>query len=693
MVKLNAGNGEPVFFKRYGGDGTDANANISRLGAGQLVITATSNSDSFDLSGNKGFNDVWVFTTTLDGIITQEMNYGGSLNDLAGDLVVSDSVLYLVNSSLSENKNIPPNGTSQLDVWFFTLNTDPEPCSEQYQCLQDSTLSNELFPPANEVLVCVGGCTAGLDRGPDFIQGACADFVHPTAYFKLTTDTTADLLTLSVLSNDFNKPHLALLRSGNCTSFTQIACGTGFNGNVLLDFIDVEPLTTYIVAVSDIEGNLGTFELCATSVDVEFCNENDRLYVNSASMGSPLTGPFLPGEEVQICYELLDWNKRDCNGFQGLIPTFGPGWDPEGFDDFGMPIEMDTFLMPTSNGFWDWYKIGDVHYNINNPISGFGGGQGMAAGWYFTNLGDVPPNNGPDQTTGDIDVCTPTPDKWKVCFTLPVEDECEDNMDISVSMRTFSDGELGVNTSLACAYDQEENLIIGMVCCINPTVQNVNNRTVCSGDTLILKPQTNIVEPVTYSWTYSAEPGIEGATDASQASQFFQILHNETSEILDVTYVLWAEGINCVADPIVFVVHVYPLPTTRITITGPSIVCSGETVTLNFESTGTPPYAIEVTRDNQFFANVLSENQTLSIEIDPQASGRFRVGSMRDAFCDGEGLGFVNVTVKPAGTALIDTAICEGSSITIGSETFDEGGSYVINLEGGAQNNCDSIIS
>ena len=694
MIKLNAENGDPVFFKSYGGDGTDANGNIGRLGQNTFVISATTNSDSFDLSGNKGFNDVWVFTTDLDGNIKQEMNYGGSLNDLAGELIVVDSIIYLFNTSLSENKNVPLNSYTQQDLWLFTLDANPDPCSEQFQCIQDSTLSNELFPPATEVLVCAAGCTAGLDSGPDFIQGACPDFIHPTAYFKLTTDTTADLVTLSVASDEFNEPHIALLRSGNCTSFTQIACGQGTEGYVLLQFIDVEPLTTYIIAISDVAGNVGTFELCATSVDVEFCNEKDSIWVNATSMGSNYAGPFKPGEEVQICYELQDWNKLDCNGFQGLIPTFGPGWDPDGFDIFGMPIQIDTFLMPaTDDGFWDWYKVGDVHYNITNPIAGYGGGQGMAPGWYFTNTGDPPPNDIPDQTTGDIDNCLPTSDKWKVCFTLPVEDDCETNMDISVSMRTFSDGELGINTSLACAYDQEETLIIGMVCCINPTTQNIAERSVCSGDTLIIIPETNILPPVTYSWTADPEPGIEGATSIDGVNYFYQTLHNETTETLDVVYTLWAEGINCEADPIQFIVHVYPKPTSRITITGPNIVCSGSPVTLNFENTGTPPYAIELTRDNQFFANILSETTNISIEIDPVLSGRFRVGSMRDAFCNGEGLGFVNVTVKPVGSTLIDTAICEGNSITIGPETFNEPGTYIITMEDAAANNCDSIVS
>ena len=693
LIKLNAESGNPLLLKTYGGMGTEADANIAWLGNSHMVVSATTNSDSFDISSNKGFNDVWVFMINLSGNIQLEMNYGGSHNDLAGDLLVSDSVLYLFNSTLSSDKNVPPNIISQQDLWFMTLNTNPDTCSFQFLCEQDSTLSNELFPPSTEVLVCVSGCTAGLQTGPDFIQGSCPDFIHGTAYYKLSTDINADLLTLSVESDEFNEPHIALLRTSDCNTFTQIACAQGKDGHVIIPYIDVEPATAYVLAVSDAAGNVGDFELCASVIDVEFCNEKDKIYVTSASMGSPLSGPFLPGELVQICYELEDWNKLDCNGFQGLIPTFGPGWDPEGFDFFGQPVQVDTFLMPVSNGFWDWYKVGDVHYNFTNPIGGFGGGQGMAPGWYFTNLGDAPPNDNPDQTTGDINDCTPTPDKWKVCFTLPVEDECESNMDLTVSMRTFSDGELGVNISLACLYDQPEVLNIGMVCCINPTVQNIPERSICSGDTLVLFPETNILPPVTYSWMVSPDPGILGATAGNEQSSFYQILHNETDEIKSVNYVLWAEGINCEAEAINFTVNVYPLPTSRITISGPSTVCSGSTVTLNFENKGTPPFAIEVTRDNQFFANILSETFNISVEVDPVLSGRFRVGSMRDKFCDGEGLGFVNVTVKPVGSNLIDTSSCEGDSITIGMQTFHEPGTYIINLEDAAANNCDSVIS
>ncbi|MEO6132974.1 MAG: SBBP repeat-containing protein [Saprospiraceae bacterium] len=694
LIRLDGTTGNTKQMLRFGGSGNDINAKLDRFSTDKLVMAATSNSSDFDLSGTKGGNDIWVATMDLDGNNLQQMNYGGSANDQAADIVTIDTVFHITGSSLSADKNVPMNQISQQDVWYLTLNTNSGPCSEEFQCLPDSTFNNEILPPSTGVLLCIAGCNAGLGQGPFFVNGPCSDFENATAFFKVTTDANTDLLTLSVSTFEFNQPQIALLKSVNCSNFTQVKCNTGTNGFVLMQYITVDPLATYVIAVSDAEGNEGEFNLCATALHVEFCNERDSIYVTKTSMGSPKHGPYKPGEKVTFCYELLDWNKLDCNGFQGLVPSFGPGWDPAGFDIFGMPIKVDSMLAPVSNnGFWDWYKVGDIRYNITNPINGYNGGQGMPGGWYFTNLNDPPPNTDPDETIGDIYDCLPTPDKWKVCFTLPVLEDCVSALDASVSMRTFSDGEIGSRESLACAYDQEETFNASMVCCLHPGLEVINTISICSKDTVILIPQTNIIPPVTYSWIASPESGVQGSFSQNNALQFYQILTNPTSAVLKVHYMLWASGMGCITDPVEFDVNVLPLPSSRISLSGPSVVCSGATVTLNFESTGTPPFAIKLFRDNAFFANVLSEMHSISIQVDPVFSSRFRVGSVRDASCDGDGLGVVNVTVKPVGFTVIDTTICEGQNILVGTQLFFESGFYTVTLNNAAENNCDSVIS
>jgi hypothetical protein len=692
MIKLNATNGDTEGMYQFGGSGNDFNGHADVFGDDRLVISTSTTSADLDITGNKGFGDVWFVTTDLNGNIQQQMNYGGSLNDLAVDIISVDSVFYSLSSTLSSDKNVPFNAITQQDLWYYTLNPFPDSCSSQFLCLPDSMLTNHLYPPANDALICVSGCNAGYGPGPSFNNGSCPDFVNATAYFYVTTDTSADLLTLSVSSNEFNQPQIALLKSVNCISFQQVECATGSNGNVVLPYIDIEPQTVYVIAITDVAGNIGEFEFCATSIDVEFCNEDDRIFATQTSMGSPLSGPYKPGEEVQICYELEDWKKLDCNGFQGLVPTFGPGWDLTSFDLFGEPVQTDSMIAPVTTGFWSWYKVGDVRYNVSNPINGYEGGQGMPAGWYFTNTADPPPADEPDQTTGDISNCLPTSGKWKVCFTLKVVEECESNLDCSISMKTFSDGEIGINTSLACAYDQEELFTANMLCCLNPSIQNIQNFSVCSGDTISFAPQTNLLPPVTYSWTADPDPFISGAADGNDLNQFYQILTTEAAIPLKVRYTMIAESTGCITDEEDFEITVLPLPTSRISVSGPNIVCSGSTVTFNFESTGTPPFAIGLFRDNELFANVLSESNFLSIPIDPVFSGRFRIGTLSDAFCDGQGTGFVNVTVKPISTSLIDTTLCEGQSFFIGDEEFDEAGTFTVTLEDGAENNCDSTV-
>jgi hypothetical protein len=693
MIKLDLQDGDTQGLYHYGGSGNDNNAHADFYGDDQIMITANSTSQDTNLTGNKGLSDVWMLNTDLNGNINYQMNYGGSLNDLAVDVVTIDSVFHVLSSSLSSDKNVPQNPYSQQDLWYYTLNPNPDTCSTQLLCQPDSNLTNHLYPPATDALICVNGCTAGYGPGPSFNTGSCPDFENPTAYFFVTTDTTADLLTLSVHSEEFNKPQIALLRSVNCQTFQQVDCAIGEFGNVVLPYIGIDPQTVYVVAISDADGHFGEFEFCATSIDVEFCNERDRIYVTATSMNSPAQGPYKPGEEVTICYELQDWTKLDCNGFQGLVPTFGPGWDSTSFDGFGQPIETTTLLSPATTGFWEWYQVGEVHYNVSNPINGYDGGQGMPAGWYFTNTADPPPATEPDETTGDLDNCLPTSDTWKVCFTLKVVEECETNLDCSVSMKTFSDGELGFNSSLACAYDQEEVLTRNMICCLNPGIEPIQNFSVCSGDTIAFAPETNILPPVTYSWTADPDPLISGATSVNNANLFYQILSIDAAIPLKVRYTMTAQGGGCEAEEEeYFEVTVLPRPTSRITISGPNIVCSGSTVKFNFESTGTPPFAIGLYRENEFFANVLSESNFLSIDIDPVFSGRFRIGTLQDANCNGQGTGFVNVTVKPVSTSIIDTTICEGESFFIEEEEFSESGTYSVTLENGAENNCDSTI-
>ncbi len=693
LLKLSDQTGDLLAKRRYGGTGNDFNGRLELLGNDHVVIAASTTSSNGDLTGNKGLSDVWIIETDLDGKIFHQMNYGGTVNDYSADILTIDSVFHVLNNSFSNDKNVPANTLSQEDFWYFTLNNAPPPCSDQYVCLTDTTPTNILHPPDNNSLMCVIGCNAGLGAGPNFFNSPCADFNDATAYFKVITDTMADLLTLSVSSFEFNEPRLAVFKTVDCSTYQEILCATGADGSVVMNYLEVEPNTTYVVAISDNAANIGQFEFCASSIHVEFCNRQDKIYVTNTSMGSPASGPYKPGEEVQFCYELTDWSKLSCNGFQGIVPTFGPGWDSTAFNIFGEPLQVDSMIAPVETGFWAWYKQGDVHYNISNPINGYAGGQGMPPGWYFTNTGDPPPATIPDQTTGDINSCLPTPDKWKVCFTLPVVSECESNLDCSVTMKTFADGELGSNNSLACVYDQPEIFNATMLCCLNPGIANTQDFSICSGDTIAFSPQTNLAPPVYYSWTAMPDPFITGAANGFHLYSFFQILTNQVVIPQKVQYSIRAESEGCETSTDEFNVTVFPRPTGQLSLIGPGTVCSGSTVTLDFQLNGSPPFAIGLYRDNEFFTNVLSENNEISINVDPIFSSVLSIGTLSDANCDGTGSGSVIVTIKPVAANLINTILCAGDSLMVADTILKDSGTYSFFLENQAASGCDSIIN
>lgn len=92
LLKLDGGDGQTFAKKHYGGSGNDYNAQVDVYGDDHLVLTSNTTSSDLDLTGNKGFGDVWILNTDLDGNLIQQMNYGGSLNDLAVDVITVDSV-------------------------------------------------------------------------------------------------------------------------------------------------------------------------------------------------------------------------------------------------------------------------------------------------------------------------------------------------------------------------------------------------------------------------------------------------------------------------------------------------------------------------------------------------------------------------------------------------------------------------
>ena len=691
IVKIDA-DGNIIWEKSYGGTEDDVGLRGELLSSDLVTVAATTKSNDGQLNGNKGGADAWVLFIDQNGDIDQAMNYGGLQDDALNAIATTETdAIWYLGSSASKEKNLPGNPPSGSNYWLFELNRDSIPCTISTGCSLNDAEITVLNVPTNGGMICTNLCNRGVPDGPATVPG-CNNFLNkPTAWIKIVTGSDAEQLTLNITTHEFNNPQVAVLQSNNCQNFLRLDCEIGENGLTFIVNIDVEPDTAYLIAVADALGLTGDFMLCASVVDLNFCNNTPLLYATSTSKGSDLKGPFLPGEEVQFCYEVPEWDKLECNGLQGIQPSFGPGWDSAYFASTGRPLHLDTMLTPIANGVWQWENLGVVNYNFTNPSQGYTGGQGLPGGWYFTNLDDPPPNDGPNQTVGDIVTCLPDQSKWKICFTLKTVSECLSDLDCNVTIKSFADGEIGSIVNQACQFDGPTVFDAILKCCINPSVSPIPNVTICSGDTLIRVFDSNIDFPVVYTWDVEIFGNIVGA-EPGTGPLLRQQLFNFGTEVASATYSVVATGDGCVSPPEEFAVIVRPSPSAQMSLVD-NVVCSGREASLLFNFQGNPPFRGQYAIDGELQDEFVSEEGQLEIKIVLETSGFFTFPIFRDAVCRGTSTGSFTIDVmeSPQNDTLI--IICHGDTLTIGDDRYFVTGLYTSILENAASNGCDSIVN
>lgn len=316
--------------------------------------------------------------------------------------------------------------------------------------------------------------------GPNFAGTNCYDYPNPTYWYQFTTPPSTATLTLTLSSAVLPNPYFSVFTTSDCNNYTIYNCTQGVSGSAGTT-IAVTPNTTYLIAVSNNGSETGAFNLCLTpNPDNSACNVSKTLTVTNTSMGSPLTGPFQPDELVTFCYTISQWNLVNCNYLQGIVPSFGDCWDPVSFNVNGSPVTITQALQTVgvlnypppppprpschgqSAGTWSWFANGVVQYNnINNPS--IPNGSNTGAGWYFlssynpfTGACSPAPTN-PNSSFGDahFPTCAGPLSGWQVCFRLRVRSGgCEvGNINCSVSVKTYADGEIGVWNSIGCTAD------------------------------------------------------------------------------------------------------------------------------------------------------------------------------------------------------------------------------------------------
>jgi gliding motility-associated-like protein len=480
-------------------------------------------------------------------------------------------------------------------------------CVDNDDCVDAALLT--LNAPGGAA-ACITDCNNGANPGIDFVGNGCEDSPNPTVWYEFTTAGNAASIDVVLTSPNLSDPEFTIYVGNTCGPWTVLECIEGTGGSASSLAIPVSANQTYVIAVSDVTGDEGFFDLCITqNQDNSSCNTNDALTVTATSMGSPLAGPYQPGEQVTFCYSVTDFVQFNCNYMGAFVPTFGDCWDPSSFNAQGMPniintpLNVNGIIQPcapgppcawagcagTPAGSWSWFPAGSVTYNVNGY---YPAGTPMPAGWYF--LSSYNPATGactgdptdPDNTYGDGNFpnCGTNTFDYTVCFTLtagPLGNCGLGLTDCSVTMKTFGDGEFGAWNNIGCTGDAAANFPAGFACCTAPVITPVADQAFCSGGTASATLTSDQDPTVTYSWTVVAGANISGAV-AGSGTTISQVLTNSGITVQTAVYTVTANNGSCSSIE-TFTVTVNPIPT----VNDPAdvLVCPGATIDpVNFVS-------------------------------------------------------------------------------------------------------------
>ncbi len=428
-------------------------------------------------------------------------------------------------------------------------------------------------------------CNTGAASGPDFPGNNCYDFTGATAWFQFTVPPGAATMTVNITGASFANPYFMVFGTTNCNTYTLYndgnECYQGAGGAATGNMA-VPAGATLLIAVSGQSGQSGNFNICLTPLaDNSACNVNSALTVTNTSMGSPLAGPYQPGEVVSFCYNINQYNQANCNWLQGIVPTFGDCWAPSSFTATGQPVNITTPLavagtMYAGTGAWAWWPAGSVQYN--NPVYNVG------AGWFFSQTAGMDPDSswGDGNGMGAMGNCDATGGglTWSVCFNLTVRSDCQNGTNCAVTMKTYADGEIGSWSNLGCAADLPDVYNAAAICC-QMIVNAGTNQTICStGSANLNGTVSNNEGPTTYSWTASPLAAQAGISNPNILNPTFTPPPGVTGPVV---LTLTVTDDNCTLSSQV-TVTVTPLPTATISYAGTpfcTTVATAQPVTLN----------------------------------------------------------------------------------------------------------------
>ncbi|HLF65830.1 MAG TPA: PKD domain-containing protein [Saprospiraceae bacterium] len=428
--------------------------------------------------------------------------------------------------------------------------------------------------PPDSVFFCISGSNANAPSSG--LSSPCAGLYDPLVWYVFQTDVLVELLNITLHHDHFPASAIQLFQSvdGTCANLIPIGltrdgitCLIGTDGKLIANHTPVEPSSIYYLAVSGINTIGGEFELCMNTLNISAvpCVTDVQLEIVSRSVGGPLEGPFFPGEEVEICMKINNFQvstgTQNCQWFQGIVPVFGNGWDLMSFDTTGQPLNatLNGNPFPAQNlengGIWNWWNNIQYHhphcyynvgyYNGDNWLdmchglldidcdgSGLeggccgpcwgstapdepGSGSPLPPGWFTSGVdGTCGGLTGwPAVDWGDGNTCNGSTGPWEFCFGLSVRSVPVDSLnDLTLGFFTFTDGEVGTwfGNSSVCSNDLP--ILAKLPACWDDLYYLSDTlAAICSGTGITLNP--DIPDADVWKWSNDTPESISGASE------------------------------------------------------------------------------------------------------------------------------------------------------------------------------------
>jgi gliding motility-associated-like protein len=300
--------------------------------------------------------------------------------------------------------------------------------------------------------------------------------------------------TLNVQISGLQTPQCAIYQGTSCSNMIPMGCAIGAAGNLTTTFGGLASGTYYLQVSGGSITDRCTFTLqFQNNYDCTGCVIQSSLTVNPP----PFNGTYQPGQTVNFCYTISDYNQTSINWLHAVCPSFGPGWNP-----------ASLVTVNPSNcsgaGAWNYY---------NALITSTATGLVTGPGWFYDSpLGDANggyPDGNPGDNFGDNNPANTC--DWTFCWNITTvpPNQCVNGTSCNIALDTYGDGESGSWTSFACNLDPVTHFLATLACCTPPTV-NVTNINCATGTASATATGTSNA-PWTYVWKNAAGTTLQQA--------------------------------------------------------------------------------------------------------------------------------------------------------------------------------------